>query len=230
MTRLHVEKSPVDVSEVSRDFLVVAMKGEPETWAGKCHGAAVYVNAALGPEDSTVRRGYFIGEIAPGAYFDGRVSQHSWVELRDGRVCDPTRFAFVGGPAWPLWVGPDDDYDIGACKIVGPSGTPPSIDDSEGSPVELNVGSIDYVVDLLGTYTWDRSESGTEDPWLMASKEQIAWLAHLPIKDREGPGVLARWFAAEVYEAIINAGFSALIPIDRRDWILPERSEGRSSF
>lgn len=34
----------------------------------------------------------------------------------------------------------------------------------------------------------------------------------------------------EVYQAIIDAGYGALIPIDRRDWILPETSEGRSAF
>jgi hypothetical protein len=84
---------------------------------------------------------------------------------------------------------------------------------------------VDYVADLLGL---PREFRG--DDYVSLNRLQVGWLANLPIKTGEGQGVLCRFFAAEVYEAICDAGFAALIPIDRRDWILPERSKGRSSF
>lgn len=201
------------------------MGGPPEQWAGQCHQAASAVVDAVGAEHAVVRRGYFTGTIAPGAYFDGRVSQHSWVELRDGRVCDPTRFAFTREDAWPLWVGPADDYDIGGCRLQAPSGRPPGIYGSERDPIDLETGCAEHIAQLLG-----QPDECYSDDWISVSHEQLSWLAHLPIREGEGQGVLNRFFAAEVYEAIIDAGQGALIPIDRRDWMLPEHSAGRASF
>ncbi len=60
------------------------------------------------------------------------------------------------------------------------------------------------------------------DGWVLCSIEQLFWLANLPIKDQREPGVLERFYAAEVYEAIIEAGHRGAIPIDRRVWILEE--------
>lgn len=198
----------------------------PEEWAGSCHGASMAVAEAMGEEHAAVRRGYFIGEIASGAYFDGRPSQHSWVELRDGTVVDPTRFAFVGGPAWPLWTGPSDDYDIGGCKRAPAKGSPPSSYDSEKDPVDLEFEDTSYLVDLLGL----PSEYYGED-WVTLTVEQLGWLANLPIRTgREEQGTLNSFFVAEIYEAIIDAGYGALIPIDRKDWILPNKSDGRVRF
>lgn len=182
-------------------------------WAGACHG----VSAALAPHvGGKVRRGYFTGEIAPGAYFAGRPSQHSWIELPDGQVLDPTRFAFVGGDP-ELWVGPADDYDIGGCRSQGASGPAPHIMDTEKELIELNLGCTDYLANCLGAEPMDYGEDH-----IMVSIEQLHWLAHLAITDSEAPGFLSRSFAAEVYEGIINAGYKALIPIDRLAWILPE--------
>jgi hypothetical protein len=89
-------KTLVDVT-VSREDAVREMGSEPEEWAGSCHAISTVIAKLIGPESATVRRGYFTGETVPGAYFHNAFCQHSWVELRDGRVCDPTRFAFVGG-------------------------------------------------------------------------------------------------------------------------------------
>lgn len=198
----------------------------PEEWAGSCHGASMAVVDVMGKENAVVRRGYYIGDIAKGAYFDGRPSQHSWVELRDGTIVDPTRFAFVGGDAWPLWTGTDEDYDIGGCKRAPAADNPPSSFGSERDPVELELGSVEYIVDLFGL----SSEWYGED-WVTLTLEQIGWLANLPIRTRrEEQGTLSSFFAPEVYQAIIDAGYGALIPIDRRDWILLETSEGRSAF
>lgn len=211
--------------------ILASTGGAPAEWAGCCHQVSSAVADLIGEEHAVVRRGYFLGPVAPDSYFGrlGGVSQHSWVELRDGRVLDPTRFAIVGGKPWPLWVGPDDEYDIGGCKRAAPAGRAPHLCESAGEPIELKIESAGYVADLLGASSFDFSEE-EGDSYVMVSREQAAWLANLPVKDREGAGVLSRMFAAEVYEALMDCGMSALIPIDRRDWILPERSDGRSAF
>ena len=199
-----------------------------EEWAGQCHAAATAVQDAMGAEHASVRRGYYIGEIASESYFAGLMwhEQHSWVELRDGTIVDPTRFAFTAGPVWPLWTGSDEDYDVGGCKRTPPAGNPPGPYDSEKDPVELELGSVEYLVDLLGL----PSEYYGDD-WVTLTVEQLGWLANLPIRERrEEQGTLSSFFAAEVYEAIIESGYGALIPIDRRDWILPDSSEGRVKF
>lgn len=204
------------------------MGGGPATWAGNCHAVSTAVAELIGSDHATVRRGYFRGTVDPDTYFGqrGGVGQHSWVELRDGRVCDPSRFALKACPAWPLWVGPADEYDIGGCAGAAPAGSPPSPWDEDGrAPVALDLGSTDYVADLVGVPDEFRG-----DGYVELSMAQLVWLANLPVQDREQSGVLARFFAAEVFEAICNAGWSSLIPVDRRDWILPELSEGRSSF
>lgn len=190
----------------------------PEDWGGKCH----QVSSALAPYmNGKVRRGYYLGPPPePGTYWAKiGLGQHSWIELEDGQVCDPTRFSFRGGEP-ELWVGPADEYDIGGCIQQGPSDSPPEIMDTDGELTELNAECVGYLVDLLGADPLDFNE---DEGWIMISIEQAHWLAHLPILKKEGSGVLSRFFAAEVYEALCDAGFEALIPIDRLAWILPER-------
>lgn len=205
----------------SKAALVERTGSPPEKWAGHCHqvsDALVDALEALG-ETAVVRRGYFLGETVPGAMFHGHFSQHSWVELPDcppkQRVCDPTRHAFVGGPAWPLWVGPDDEYDIGGCRSQPPSGPPPvggertiRLTLTKATLYGIGLGFM-LPPDALG----DR---------LTLTPMEAHWLAHLPVKDATRFGALTHAQAAEVYQALIDAGRHGLIPMDRRQWILPD--------
>lgn len=202
--------------------------GQPEEWAGQCHQAATAVVDLLGRENATVRRGYFTGETRVGAYFYGRACQHSWCELRDGRVLDPTRFAFTAEAAWPLWVGDDRDYDIGGCKGSAPFGKAPDSDFTRGHPLvtvritskALESTGLDFCMDpdLLGAWSAE------------LTLPQVFWLANLPVKEEAGLGQLSREWAPDVFRAIVAAGMRSAIPIDRLDWMCPELSEGRTSF
>ena len=187
-----------------------AIVGEPaERWVSRCHE----ISMKLAPHvDGIVRRGFFMGETT------SPVFQHSWIELPDGSVLDPTVHAFTNRP--PLWHGPADEYDIGGCRLSGPAGPPPDFYASESEPVELNIAAAAYVANLLhlDPTLWNDEDGG----WVLCSIEQLFWLANLPVKDEEREGVLCRFFAAEVYEAIIEAGHRGAIPIDRRKWILKE--------
>jgi hypothetical protein len=208
--------------------LIERLGDAPHTWAGKCHQAAVAVVELMGAENATVRRGYFDGPVPAGAYFHGRVCQHSWCELRDGRVLDPTRFAFTAEPPWPLWVGEGTDYDIGGCRAGAPFGKAPDSDFTRGSPlVTLRITSealestgLDFCMDPELLDAWSAQ----------LTSPQVFWLANLPVKDQEGLGQLSRLWAPDVFRAIVAAGMRSAIPIDRLDWICPDLSEGRSSF
>jgi hypothetical protein len=202
-----------------------ALVGKPvDEWDGKCHGVSMALAARVG---GVVRRGVFAGQTVEGAVFHGRPCQHSWIELPDGRVCDPTRTAFTSCARWPLWIGPADEYDIGACRSAPPAGPPPSPWDTttfrgeEREMVELYLGCVDYVSGLLGSpaiFVHD----GNDSPGVSVTIRQAFYLANLPVRDEETPGVLSRMFAAEVYEALVEAGFESAIPVDRRDWILED--------
>lgn len=188
--------------------IVGAPSGE---WKGRCHEISMKLAPHI--EGSKVRRGLFHGQTT------AAVGQHSWIELPDGTVLDPTCHAFTDRPA--MWHGPADEYDIGGCRYQeAPS--PPSYYETEHDEIELQLGSARYVADLLRQDSDLWSDGEETDSWIMVSVEQLFWLANLPVREQEADGVLSRWFAAEVYEAIINAGHKAAIPIDRRKWILDE--------
>ncbi len=206
-----------------------------EEWAGKCHGISMLVAPLV---NGRVQRGYFLGDKDPDAFFGKSpiFQQHSWVELPNGNVLDPTRHAFVGGDPM-LWTGPADDYDKGGCITQGPAGPPPSPwgdgedDDGEPSDIVLDLCSVHYFADLLGvrvdgilasTGSEDEDEFSGEEGWIMVNRKQAHWLAHLPIFSREGPGILNDFFAAELFDALAKAGERALIPIDRWTWIMGE--------
>lgn len=219
--------------ELRREQMEERLGAPPAEWAGRCHEAACAVVELLGADTATVRRGYFTGERHPDAHFYKTPCQHSWVELRDHSIVDPTRFAFTCDPEWPLWHGAGklvhDEYDIGGCRSEGRAGYPPAPD---GELIELTLSSVERVAELLqqpSDLVW--LEEDIEHSTILVSKGQLFYLAHLPIIDgAEEMGTLSPFFAPEIFAAIMDAGEGALIPIDRRDWMLPERSEGRSSF
>ncbi len=202
-----------------------------DRWAGNCHGVStLLVDAGIFP-GGVVRRGYWMGTPAENAFFPQNLAQHSWIEMLDGGVIDPTGFAFqlrdsadgvLPDPDAELPYDPSDLYDIGGCRMFqNQTGDPPSHGTVyEGEPVMLETGAHTYIADLLGadpTFVYDSEPTGIE-----VSHEQAMWLANLPVLPSEGPRNLARFFAAEVYEALANAGCRAYIPIDRLDWIAPD--------
>ncbi len=207
-----------------------------DRWAGQCHGiSGAIIDAGLAPEGAHLRRGYWLGDCAEGAYFRSNFAQHSWIELPGGGVCDPTGFAFqLGNSGSPIFATPELGeplatfphdiaavlYDIGGCrmfaKAAGDAPNPATIYEVD-DPIMLDGGASAYIADLLG-----QESSWWGDQYIEVTHEQAMWLANLPILDHEGRRCLSRFFAAEVYEMLVNAGCKAYIPIDRLDWILPE--------
>lgn len=217
----------------SRSRMTEEMGAPPEKWAGMCHAASMAVVDVMGPEKATVRRGYFNGPIAQDAHFFGRVCQHSWVELCDGRLVDPTRFAFTGGKAWPMWVGFSDEYDIGGCARQPQSPMAPN-----GWGVEMIFLAVSHTAIKSTGLDFSMEEKqfiladpqGGQAQGVVLTREQLYWLSHLPIREHLSPGQLSKEYAPRIFHAIVDAEESAMIPIDRLDWMCPELSNGRSSF
>jgi hypothetical protein len=184
--------------------------GRPlDQWDGRCHLVSTMLAQAVG---GVVHRGYYLGPKVEGAFFHGAFSQHSWIALPDGTVVDPTRHAFDLSPRWPLWRGPADEYDVGGCKSQPPSG-PPASRHGDEKLVAVTIEQADLNETGLG-FTLPAM------PAPMLTRDECAWLAHLPVKDQPHLGAMTKDVAERVYRALIDAGQGELIAIDRRAWVL----------
>lgn len=188
--------------------------GRPiEEWDGRCHAVSTYLAPAVG---GVVHRGYYLGPKVEGAYFHGEFSQHSWIALPDGTVVDPTRHAFDLSPRWPLWTGPADEYDVGGCKTQPPSGPP--LERVGGSElIAVAVAESDLKITGLG---FRLPRSAFTETHVLLTRDECAWLAHLPVKDKPALGAMTRDVAERIYRALIDAEQGELIAIDRRAWVL----------
>lgn len=106
------------VETVEQEFIRNGLS-EPAVakWAGRCYEIAC---AMLEFEmlEGTPRYGHWLGPVALGTLFDrsdpDAPIHHGWIELPDGRICDPTRWVFEADKPY-IFVGHDIDgfYDIG---------------------------------------------------------------------------------------------------------------------
>jgi hypothetical protein len=80
-------------------------------WPGNCHAVAERVLRRIPTQGMRLVRGHFHGWTSPASVYGRGPQQHSWLRLQDGRVLDPTRWAF-DQPGKPyLYVGENDAYD-----------------------------------------------------------------------------------------------------------------------
>lgn len=187
-------------------------------WGGNCHGVSVALRQAGLP--GRVRRGW---HPAWGG-------QHSWVELPDGSIVDATLTALLRDEVNILVIPADDPghagYDpCGWRGIHGPNTVrhPPNIDETERELIDMPLSSPDYVADLLGLYAeyWGET-TDTDDGWIQCSVEQAFWLANLPVVDRESRRGISKFFAAEIYEVLDQAGMKGAIPTDNWHYVMDE--------
>lgn len=169
-------------------------------WAGHCHEiASAIVDAGL--VDGHAVYGDWLGDISEKGHFrDHRgwpFIHHGWIVLRDGRVLDPTRWAFEGKDPY-LYVGSvGTEYDEGGNQRRWATLEPPpcarpgdKIVPTEG----ISSSGLAQIRGLLG-----------DQPVLTIP--MLVWVANLPV-EALGDG------AALVYGAIMDVGYDALIPSD----------------
>ena len=184
--------------------------GSPATsWMGRCteisdkladayRGEAVYGHW-VGPVD----------DASPFAYAQSTgFAQHGWIEMPDGSVVDPTRFAFEMVAPY-IYVGASDYYDRGGNAMLARlNGLPPEDpDDGNYCPLTLPSAAAHVVFAMTG---WS-------DPAALAWI-QVHWLAHV------SPQVYGE-HAKEIFSAIRDAGEAAMIPFDNWRWVMGDDDE-----
>lgn len=184
--------------------------GSPaELWAGNCFAIASEVVKA-GLVKGVAVYGHFRGRVDPKSYFGLRSGmvfvQHGWVQLNDGRVFDPTRWAFESREPYLYLNQLTAEYDEGGNEINSRlRGGPPQYDGSETitfSAEELPSEPYSLVEKLL------KIDVLAQEPGTL-TKGQVFWLANAHY-DHLKP------HAQAIYLAIEKKGMGGFIPIDNR--------------
>lgn len=97
---------PCDPAVISREISIPL-----KDWAGNCHGVAKGILERLPVAGMRLVRGHYDGFISRDSVYRGSVQQHSWLELDDGRILDPTRWCMDRPDKPYLYIGENDAYD-----------------------------------------------------------------------------------------------------------------------
>ncbi len=187
--------------------------GSPATsWMGRCAQISSLLADAYRGE---AVYGHWTGPVAdasPFAYASRTgFAQHGWIEMPDGSVVDPTRFAFEMVAPY-IYIGESDHYDRGGNVFrMAQLGEPPEAKPDGHGPVTLEVSP--EAADLIFAITGWRDLTAL-------SLTQVRWLAHI------SPTVYGLDLAREVFEAIDATVGRVWVPIDNWRWVMGEDDEG----
>lgn len=178
-----------------------------QAWQGNCHGIALRMQPHVA--GSRIVRGFWHGPLK--GYWSDRAhfpfTGHTWLELADGTVIDPTRWSFedvnpyiyLGKPPnshrfWP--------YDEGGNRWRADNVRPcPAVVGSERYRITtLSEEPRAHIIALMGP-----SYNGIG----FLDQGQVFWLSNLPYQTLEP-------YARAVYHWIDSRGLTAFIPIDNR--------------
>lgn len=188
--------------------------GPTDNWKGNCFALATQA-VKRGFVEGDAVYGMWHGPIAKGSFFEERGNQipftnHGWINLPDGRICDPTRWMFENVEPY-IYVGPNDHYDEGANRLRRHQSPPrfdPNEDKVEVTRHVLAGPAFSHVERLLGGLDSFILEDNHYDPGTFTIP-QIFWVAN------RAPDVLAP-YTAEIYAAIEKLGYGAAIPYDNK--------------
>lgn len=174
-------------------------------WPGNCHAIA---KQCL---DAKVVRGrlcygHFLGGIAKTGHFVGRpLAHHGWVELRDGRVWDPTRWVFEDVAPY-IYVGRNAvEYNFGGNALSEALRGPyPAAAPGPVFKLALPRATRQAVGVLIGDPGWTG----------FATPQQVHWLANVNILK------LGVAHARPLFRAISRQGSGAYIPLDNHERVL----------
>jgi hypothetical protein len=182
-------------------------------WVGRCYEIAAKLleqNDIEGsvlegrfPEGTRLCYGHYVGERTSAGAFPNRhdfpFEQHGWLELPDGRVFDPTGWAFHSSePA--IYTGPADNYDEGGASWRKHNLAPAPDWDAGADKVELEL--------TRNICTWLQAEYGTPEPDGVLTVTQVFHLANR--HPDELPEVEA------IYEAIVEVDLGGMVPFDNK--------------
>lgn len=181
----------------------------PSTWAGNCTSVCAEILRCRLLKGE-LRRGLWVGPIANKGKFSNRpFTGHTWIRLPDGRVYDPTLFAFANAEPG-IWVSskpenklPEYDFDGNTIRQAFRSPFPTGIQpDDKWLELKLSRAATCHVSRLTG------SKFAARLTW-----RQACWIANLTLQELGKHG-------KEIYRALVRAGHGALIPYDNRQEVL----------
>ncbi len=177
-------------------------------WTGQCFAVASQLVEVHQLKGEAVY-GMFVGKIAKNSHFGQRqrgFTQHGWIRMKSGVLIDPTRWAFEAVTPY-IFVTTDTahpDYDEGANTTLEIS---QKIRKASGLVKKGNDLAVPKDIQAtVGKLLDDGPRAGVSTSELFA-------VANTPLKQL-GPQ------AKVIYQWLIDAGHSALIPYDNRKRIL----------
>ncbi|MBO9428206.1 hypothetical protein [Sulfitobacter sp. R18_1] len=197
---------PMDASELA-DLIDIPL----ERWPGNCHGIALEILHMVPVEGMKLVRGHYLGYVHRDSVYGGGPQQHSWLELEDGRILDPTRWA-IENPSKPsIYLGINDGYDAYGAQLNA------SIPPGFGSPGQ-------HLIPIIKRLSSDQFAGifpGAEKPKKDDDRSWENYASRLHFDIKKVPEHLES--PAEFYGALEQAGLKYLIQIDKWiDVMLPE--------
>lgn len=170
-------------------------------WEGDCHGIASLI-IKKGIVKGRVVRGHYYGPVEEGSMFFGKpIIPHSWIELEDGTIVDPTRWCFEDDHPYLYTTKGDDDYDVGGDDWRTTLSRPcPKIVGEVKLRQPFEGECYGFVSSLIYNQTF-------------FSDDQLFWLANCS-KDMLFP------FAKPIYKGLEEVGMRAAIPIDNYRYVM----------
>lgn len=179
-----------------------------DKWRGHCHEVASMI---LGAKlvAGKLRYGHWIGPVHPKSMFakyPHGIVRHGWIERADGTIVDATRFEFENAEPY-IYVGKNDYYDAGGNRFRMDNLKPaPDFDDRERQFILKSVRAYNGFVKKRIDYRIIGCD-------VIITLKQAFWMANAPLS------VLGK-SAKDVFEALIEMGLGAFIPIDNRHIVL----------
>lgn len=102
-----MNKFPLDPKIIANEIEIPL-----DEWPGNCHVIASNILKKMPIQGMRLCRGHWTGYInKESVYRTSFIQQHSWLELEDGRILDPTRWAITSPKIPSIYIGLNDNYD-----------------------------------------------------------------------------------------------------------------------
>lgn len=172
-------------------------------WPGNCHGVAEAVLKRAPVRGMRLVRGHYHGHVSrKSVYRQGPFGQHSWLELEDGRILDPTRWAMERPETPDIYLGISDVYDEAGLEA---SAYCPPLFPGTKSGEQIMMEKLD--ADKLGLIaTAMNSDLPTDERGIRNLADRLRYTLKSPPEHLDdAPGL---------YAALADAGLKAMIKID----------------
>jgi hypothetical protein len=193
-----------------------------EDWPGNCHGIAEAILRRLPIAGMRLVRGHYDGWVSKDSVYRGSIQQHSWLELEDGRILDPTRWAMSNPKKPSIYLGENDHYDEASIGMKAKSR--PAIAMSMFMQGHAATGPQAAVLQKLQDLPTWRVEELFEAGGLTAPSGEIGNRDAERLYDRLSDPVEHFREPEAFFGKLRDAGLSAMVPIDIMTRVLdPEK-------